>query len=227
MQAVAAECEALGGTATVIICDVAIERDCQHLAEAAALALDSRIDFLVLNAGIGMRGRVEEIQDPSIYRRLIDVNALGPVWLTHYCLPHVKAAKGHIVVVSSVSGLFGLAGLAGYCMSKAALHGFFEALRNEGTVGVTMVCPGFMDTDMPKKNLSPDGKPVGDSGGALSRGTPWLPLNIARAVVRAADERQRDVSSSLLQLNPVSYLMSYAALSLSSSLRGTVFATSC
>ena len=40
---------------------------------------------------------------------------------------------GRLIVVSSVSGLFGLPNLAGYCMSKSALHGFFEALRNEGT----------------------------------------------------------------------------------------------
>ena len=44
-----------------------------------------------------------------------------------------------MVVISSVSGLFGLPGLAGYCMSKAALHGFFEALRNEGT-GDDFIC---------------------------------------------------------------------------------------
>ena len=42
--------------------------------------------------------------------------------------------------------------MAGYCGSKHALHGFFDALRNEGH-RVTIVCPGFVATDMPTKNL--------------------------------------------------------------------------
>ena len=83
--------------------------------------------------------------------------------------------------------------LLGYCMSKAALHGFFEALRNEGSVGVTMVCPGFMDTDMPKKNLTVDGKPVGQQDG-MHRGKAWPPAYIASEIVRAASAGQRDVS---------------------------------
>ena len=199
LQAVAKECEAIDQScrALVCICDVSDEAACAHLAEFAAKNLrGGAIDALVLNAGIGQRGRVEEVKDVGIYKRLVDVNTLGPVWVTHYCLPLLKAAKpqrGRILVVSSVSGLFGLAGLAGYCMSKAALHGFFEALRNENTVNVTMVAPGFMDTEMPSKNLSATGQAVGETGGALSRGTPWSPEYVARRAVKALDNGQRDV----------------------------------
>ena len=71
-----------------------------------------------------MRGAVDEITDVSIYRKLIDVNTLGPVWVTHHVLPQLLRAHGSIMVISSVSALFGLCNLAGYCMSKSALHGF-------------------------------------------------------------------------------------------------------
>ena len=150
------------------------------------------IDYLVLNAGIGMRGRVDEIKDTSLYRKLTAVNTFGPVYITHYCMPLLVAAKGHIVVVSSVSGLLGLPGLAGYCMSKAALHGFFDALRNEGPIGVTMVCPGFMATEMPSKNLGADGKPVAHTD-TMDRGKAWDPELVASRLIDAAANRQRDV----------------------------------
>ena len=153
-----------------------------------------------------MRGRVDEIQDTSLYRKLTAVNTFGPVYITHYCMPHLIAAKGHIVVVSSVSGLLGLPGLAGYCMSKAALHGFFDALRNEGPIGVTMVCPGFMATEMPSKNLGADGRPVAHTD-TMDRGKAWDPDLVASRLIDAAANRQRDVRVLVGRVLAVNFMM--------------------
>eukprot|EP00042_Codosiga_hollandica_P034889 m.251479 g.251479 ORF g.251479 m.251479 type:complete len:288 (+) comp54513_c0_seq7:95-958(+) len=217
LKEVAAECVAAGAkSAHVFPADVGSPVDCQNLAKTAAEVFPAGIHYLVINAGIGMRSRVDQLQDITVYQKLFDVNILGAIYVTHYCLPLVTKAKGHLIVISSVSGLLGLPGLAGYCASKAALHGFFDALRNEGPVGVTVVCPGFMDTDMPKKNMSADGSPVAshDSMDRFAsflvvarlvfcwmvgercyeyRGKAWDPAEVASVIIQAGIDRRRDV----------------------------------
>eukprot|EP00042_Codosiga_hollandica_P034886 m.251550 g.251550 ORF g.251550 m.251550 type:complete len:264 (+) comp54513_c0_seq20:95-886(+) len=193
LKEVAAECVAAGAkSAHVFPADVGSPVDCQNLAKTAAEVFPAGIHYLVINAGIGMRSRVDQLQDITVYQKLFDVNILGAIYVTHYCLPLVTKAKGHLIVISSVSGLLGLPGLAGYCASKAALHGFFDALRNEGPVGVTVVCPGFMDTDMPKKNMSADGSPVA-SHDSMDRGKAWDPAEVASVIIQAGIDRRRDV----------------------------------
>ena len=56
------------------------------------------LDVLVNNAGIGMIARFDEVRDLSIYERLMRVNYLGCVYLTHHALPHLKKSRGQIVV---------------------------------------------------------------------------------------------------------------------------------
>lgn len=196
LHSVREECLAAGAVAVhVVVCDVSREEDCALLGQRVAELFGARLDYLVVNAGVGMRGRVDEITDTHVYRRLFDTNTLGAIYTTHYCLPHVVAAGGRIIAISSVSGLFGLCGLGGYCASKAALYGFFDALRNElhGRIHVTSVAPGFMDTGMPAKNMGPDGKPV-QAHDSMNRGKAWDPDYVARTVIAAADAGTRDVS---------------------------------
>lgn len=81
--------------------------------------------------------------------------------------------------------------MAGYSGSKHALHGFFDALRCED-VNVTAVCPGFVDTDMPKKNLSADGTPVGLSD-KVHRGKPMPVATAAQLIMEAAARGDREV----------------------------------
>lgn len=197
LEKVAAECKTMGAaTVDIIVADVSREPDCKAISIKAEIIFHDGIDVLVLNAGIGMRGRVDQVQDTAIYHNLLAVNTMGAVLVTHYCMPLLLrgggSKGGHIVIVSSVSGLLGLPGLAGYCMSKAALHGFFDALRNEGPIGVTTVCPGFMDTEMPQKNMGVDGKPVAEHD-AMDRGKAWSPEYVAKQIVIAAHNKTRDL----------------------------------
>jgi hypothetical protein len=170
LELVAAKCRELGASVEIVPTDVTVVEDCKTLATVAAQKFNGAVDLLILNAGIGMRGKVDEITDPLIYKHLIDTNYLGCVWVTHFMVKLINAAAGRIVVVSSASGRLGVPRfashfslvccclmvvrrMAGYSGSKHALHGFFDALRCEGTA-VTIVCPGFVATDMPQKNLS-------------------------------------------------------------------------
>jgi short-subunit dehydrogenase len=134
-----------------------------------ALLRMGRIDVMVHNAGVGQRGLVSE-NSFAVDRHLIDVNFLGPVALTKALLPSMLAARtGHFVVISSVLGLMSMKRRAGYCASKHALHGYFNALRaevDELGVRVLLVCPGHIDSEFSQQALEGDGRRhgVNDAG---------------------------------------------------------------
>jgi len=125
-----------------------------------ALAKFGFIDMLINNAGLSQRSLIIDT-DFSVDKKLVDVNYLGTVALTKAILPHfVKQGKGHYVNVSSLMGKFGSPYRSGYCGAKHALHGFFDVLRMEHEkdgVDVTMICPGFVSTDVAKNALTGDG----------------------------------------------------------------------
>ena len=76
---------------------------------------------------------------------------------------HIIEAKGSVVFISSIAGLFGLPGASIYCATKKALTGLAESMRIElaGTgVHVGVVYLGFTEHDPEKRILSKDGTPV-------------------------------------------------------------------
>jgi short-subunit dehydrogenase len=129
-----------------------------------ALARMGRIDVMVHNAGVGQRGLVTE-SSFAVDRHLLDVNFLGPVAITKALLPSmIEARAGHFVVISSVLGLMSMKRRSGYCASKHALHGYFNALRaelDEQGVHVLLVCPGHIDSEFSQRALQADGRPHG------------------------------------------------------------------
>ena len=86
---------------------------------------------LVNNAGIGLRGCVEDLEDDEI-RQVFETNVVGTFAVTRQVLPHMRAAgRGRVVTISSVGGRIATFGLAGYCATKFAQEGFAEALALE------------------------------------------------------------------------------------------------
>ena len=126
----------------------------------AALAIFGGLDILVLNAGITQRALTRDT-DSAVYRRLLEVNFFGPETLARAVLPAMLAQKsGHFVVISSIAGKFGVPLRSGYSASKFALHGFFEAVRAEESrngISVTLVCPGYIRTEISVSALKGDG----------------------------------------------------------------------
>lgn len=118
------------------------------------------VDILVNNAGISQRSMVKDTNF-EVYRKLMDVNYLGTVRISQLMLDDFsKNKKGHFVVISSTAGKFGVPLRSGYCASKFALHGFFETLRAElkdSNIFISIICPGFINTDISKNALNGDG----------------------------------------------------------------------
>lgn len=120
------------------------------------------VDVIVHNGGVSQRALALET-GLDVDRRIMAINYFGAVALTKALLPSMLAAKaGHLVVVSSVMGKFGTPQRSAYAASKHALHGFFDCLRAEVAdqgLKVTLICPGYIKTDVSKNALTGDGSP--------------------------------------------------------------------
>lgn len=128
------------------------------------MSVFGRIDVLFNNAGISQRGSVEGSKFEN-YRTIMEINFFGVVALTKAVLPIMLHQKsGRIAVTSSVSGKLGTPLRSGYCASKHALHGFFDSLRAEvwqENIHVTLICPGYIRTEISKNAIAADGSSHG------------------------------------------------------------------
>ncbi|GAB3640940.1 SDR family oxidoreductase [Spirosoma arcticum] len=153
-----------------------------------------RIDYVFQNAGITQRGTVANT-DLSVYERLMAVNFFGVVALTKAVLPLMLAqGSGHFVVTSSVAGKLGTKLRSGYCASKHALHGFFDALRAETAdagLRVTLVCPGYIQTPISLHALGPDGQVHGKMDDNQTKG--MTADKFARQLLRAVEREKEEV----------------------------------
>lgn len=187
-------CEQAGGKAVSVPTDVADPEACRRLVERAVEAFGG-IDALVNNAGVTMWARFDEVTDMSVFERLMRVNYLGSVYCTHYALPHLKASKGLVVAVTSVTGKTGVPTRTGYAASKHAMHGFFDSLRIElrdSGVDVLVVAPGFVATGIRARALGADGKPLGKSHLGEERGM-MDSTTCAQRILLAMERREREV----------------------------------
>ena len=140
-----------------------------------AIAAFGKIDILVNNGGVSQRSLIADT-DFEVDKKLIEVDYLGTVALTKALLPHfIKNKKGHFVTVTSLMGKFGSPYRSGYCGAKHALHGFFDVLRMEhqkDNINVTLICPGFIQTNVAKNALTADGSKQNTNDEATLNGMP-------------------------------------------------------
>jgi short-subunit dehydrogenase len=134
----------------------------------------------------------------SILERIMQVNYMGAVYCTHYALPHLKASRGRIVGISSLSGKIGVPTRSGYAASKHAMTGFFDSLRIElkpAGVTVTMIYPGFVSTGIRENATGPDGKPMLVS--PVKEGEVMTVQECGSLTVAAIESRKREVVMTL------------------------------
>jgi NAD(P)-dependent dehydrogenase (short-subunit alcohol dehydrogenase family) len=115
------------------------------------------LDALVNNAGAGYLGTVELAPLDDI-RQVMEVNFFGVVAMTKAAMPHLRAAGGRLITVSSVGGAVGQPFNEAYCAAKFAVEGFLESLAPvASTVGVTVsvIEPGPVATEF-VNNVSVD-----------------------------------------------------------------------
>lgn len=169
----------------------------EELPEKAALALGmagGRVDVMVHCGGISQRSLAAET-DLSVDRRVMEIDFFGTVALSKALLPHfMEEQNGHFVVVTSLMGKFSSPMRSGYCAAKHALHGFFDALRAEHTednIKVTMVCPGFVKTNISRNALVGDGTAQNSMDDATNKGI--SPEECAKKMLTAIRKEKAEV----------------------------------
>jgi NAD(P)-dependent dehydrogenase (short-subunit alcohol dehydrogenase family) len=164
LEETAALCREAGAPLAVcVVADVTRSAECAQMADEAARALGG-VDVLVANAGMSMWASFEEIRDPAVFEKLVQVNYLGAVYWIHAALPHLLRSRGLIVAISSAQAWTGMPMHTGYAASKAALQGFLDSLEMEmnGRVRVLGVYPGWIrDTELRLHALGVDGRELG------------------------------------------------------------------
>jgi clavulanate-9-aldehyde reducatase len=149
--------QSLEGPSSIHEVDVSDEQQARSFIEAAH-AEHGGLHVLVNNAGLMLLGAVHGA-DTADWRRMLDVNLWGLLVCTHAALPLIAGSGGGDVVnVSSVAGRRADAGAAVYNMTKFGVHAFSEALRQEALhagVRVTVVAPGFVETELQGHNTDP------------------------------------------------------------------------
>lgn len=188
LEAVAARCRAAGGRAVAVPTDVSQVDACEALLQRAHTELGG-LDVLVNNAGLLMNSRFEDTSF-DVLQQLMNVNYFGAVYCTKFALPDLRASKGLLVAISSVTGKTGVPTRTGYAASKHAMQGFFDSLRIEllgSGVDVLVVSPGQIATDIRKKALG-----AAPSAADLEPG--GLPLEACiDQLEQAMRQRRRDV----------------------------------
>lgn len=156
----------------VLPLDLSKQEEFEMLCEKAINAF-GKVDLLINNGGISQRSLAIETK-LDVDRKLMEVNFFGTVALSKALLPHFIAnGKGHFAVVSSLVGKFGTPYRSAYAASKHALHGFFDSLRAElhqNHISVTLICPGFIKTNVSINALTGDGSTLNEMDEAQEKG---------------------------------------------------------
>ena len=168
--------------------DVTKQADCEALVKGAVDRF-GRLDILINNAGLSIVAHFEECR-PEAFRKLVDVNILGSMHMTAAGLEPLKASRGHLIFVSSVSGIRAIPSGSVYSASKAFLRSFAESLRLElkpHGIHVGVITPGFTTSDSSKTVMGGDGalKPI-------DRPPHDTPEGVAKGMVSLIEKRQRE-----------------------------------
>ena len=150
LASICLEIEQAGSQAVALVADLALEQSPRIIA-ARALESFGRIDVLINNAEIIHDSATLVEFDPDLWKLVLQVNLVAPVFLTQAVLPDmIQRGAGKIINISSIGGTRGGAGRSAYRATKAGLINLTESVAaevKEFGIDVTCICPGATDTE--------------------------------------------------------------------------------
>lgn len=191
LETLAAEIRSAGGQALACCCDITRAGDPERVIDQAHAAGLS-VDIVVANAGFAVAGRFEKLTLAD-YQCQFDTNVFGVLRTIQAALGDVRARRGSVVIIGSISGHISLPGISAYSMSKFAVRALAHALRSElrrHGVSVTLISPGFVASEL--RQIDNAGRWHAHAPETVP---PWLLVSAARAartMVRAVRRRQRE-----------------------------------
>ncbi len=158
LQDTLAAIQAEGGNGLAVQADVSQSEDAARLVNTAVDRFGT-VDILINNAGIGGGGYIHA-HDIETWDRVMAINLRGPFLMAREVLPIMRAQRrGHIINISSESGLEHYQGDGAYGVSKHALNALGEYIQRENQelgVRVDTICPGMVVTEMTQESAGLD-----------------------------------------------------------------------
>lgn len=169
--------------------------------EAAMLAATGKaiewsggIDGFVANAGVSQRSRATKTA-MQVYREIIEIDLVAQIAATQALLPHMTARQsGRLLFISSIAGKVGVPMRTAYCAAKFGLAGYADALRAELSIdgiGVHVIYPGSIATNVSRNALNADGSKRGRSDSVIDNGI--APDEAAKTMLDAVTLNQREI----------------------------------
>jgi NAD(P)-dependent dehydrogenase (short-subunit alcohol dehydrogenase family) len=218
LAGVQATVDASGGTQKG---HLAVEADVSDAAEmqqafAAVTTRWSRLDILVINAGInGVWCPLDELE-PFEWDLTMNVNLRGTFLTLKYALPLLRARGGSVVIVSSINGtrVFTMYGATAYACSKAAQVAFAKMTALElapDKIRVNVICPGSIKTNIDQstavRNLDHIKLPAKTGYVPLTDDAPGAAEEAARLITFLASDASRHISGTEIYLDGAQSLL--------------------
>ncbi len=150
LKGVVSEIEERGAKGAYAAVDISAREEVEQAVQKLTDELGAA-DILINNAGIGKFESLMEM-DPEEWKRTIDVNLMGPYYVTRAVLPQlIEKNRGDIINISSTNGLNGAATSSAYSASKFGLIGMTESLAQEvrgNNIRVTALAPSTVATEL-------------------------------------------------------------------------------
>jgi uncharacterized protein len=201
LAAVAEEFRTAGLEVAAVAADMTRGDDVERLF-AKTIERFGRLDVLVNNAGRSVRGLIADTSAEA-FRELLDLNVVALVRCTHTALPHLLAARGHVVNIGSLAGKAAGRYIGAYPATKFAVSAYSQQLRLElGPQGlhVLLVCPGPIARDRPDDGArrisderSGDLPASAYKPGAGVRTRLLSPTRLADDIIRACETRRAEL----------------------------------
>jgi short-subunit dehydrogenase len=190
LRQLAHDIEHQGGSALPIECDVTVDGDLPR-AVAETVARFGRLDLAIANAGFGVTGPIEALSLDD-HRRQLETNLFGVLRTAYAAFEPLRASRGCLAIVGSVSSYLAVPGTAAYAESKFAVRAFAETAAAEWRphrVAVVLLLPGFVESEI---------RQVDNRGRLTEAADPvprWLAMpreRAARQMVRAIERRRNE-----------------------------------
>jgi NAD(P)-dependent dehydrogenase (short-subunit alcohol dehydrogenase family) len=185
--------------------DVATASGCEAVVYAAIKGLGG-LDVLVNSAGVARSGHMEDF-DEAAWDQMLDVNLKGSFFCVRSALAALRDSKGNIVNLASDAGLIGVPDLTVYCASKGGVVNMTRAMALElaPDIRVNCVCPGYVDTDMVRRDGIEQADNPAVAEQALMNEAPLkriaTPGEIATAILYLASDDARFVTGAAFQID--------------------------
>ncbi len=206
-QSVSAAIEQLGDAHRLVAApgDIGTVGGCELAVKTADDAFGG-LDILVNSAGIGA-GRPIEDCDEAMWDHHVDVNLKGTFFCCRAALSALRTSNGNIINIASDAGLMGVPGITVYCASKGGVVNMTRAMALEiaPDVRVNCVCPGYVDTDMIRRDYIDKSEDPSATEQAMIDYAPMkriaTPSEISQAVLYLASSDARFITGAALPID--------------------------